>query len=703
VRIAVKQIVQNLRTGAVELAEVPTPSVRPGHVVVRTVASLISAGTERASIAVGRQSLLERARKQPQKVVDLLGRVQREGLGSTIAAVQTAIERLLPMGYCNVGWVEAVGPGVDSFVVGDRVVSNGPHAEWVMVPATLCAKVPPEVPDEQAAFTVLGAIALQGIRLAEPTLGERFAVAGLGIIGLLVVQLLRAQGVGVLAIDRVPERLALARQFGAEVVSPDADPVVLARRLSRGHGLDGVVLATSTDSDEPLNQAAQMCRKRGRIVLVGVAGLTVRRAEFYEKELTFQVSSSYGPGRYDPAYEQQGHDYPLGFVRWTAGRNFEAILDTLAARRIDVMPLLSKRFAIDQATEAYELLSQPGPTLGVLFDYPRENRAIGSVTVGSSPAKGSDRPAFALIGAGAHAAAALVPALTRAGGHLRTVVTRGGLDAVVVARRFGAEQAATDIEAVLADPRIDAVMIATPHDSHAKLTVAALRAGKHVYVEKPLALRHAELDDIAAAYADAANRLLAVGFNRRFSPLTIKLRDMLANIREPKSVVVTVNAGTLAAGHWGRRFEVSGGRVIGEGCHFVDLMIDLLGASSVDVAGAAVAGGPERLSAVLTFPDGSTGTLLYLDHGHASFPKERIEVFTAARVYRIDDFKRLEAFGVRGFKGTTLRHADKGVAACVAAFVDAVRRGGPAPMSFDSLMNSSRATLDVAAAVGQLP
>jgi predicted dehydrogenase len=697
----VKQIVQNLRTGAIELAEVPAPAAKPGHIVIRTTASLISAGTERATVAVGKQSLLERARKRPEKVVELIGRVQRDGLGATLGAVQTALERLLPMGYCNVGRVEAVGADVTDFLVGDRVASNGPHAEWVMVPATLCAKVPAEVADEQAAFTVLGAIALQGVRLAQPTLGERFAVFGLGMVGLLAVQLLRAQGVSVLAIDRVPERLALARKFGAEVVSTDEDPLGAARRLSRGQGLDGVLLATSTDSDEPLSQAAQMCRKRGRIVLLGVVGPTLNRNDFYEKELSFQVSASYGPGRYDPAYEQHGRDYPIGFVRWTAGRNFEAVLDLIADQRLDTAPLLSKRLPIDQVAQAYDLLSQTGAMLGVLFDYPADAPAVRTVKVQAPAAKTSNRPAVALIGAGAHAAAALVPALTRSGARLRTVVTRGGLDAVVVARRFGAEQATTDIDAVLADPQIDAVMIATPHDSHASLTIAALRAGKHVFVEKPLALRMSELDAIAAAHAQAPDRALFVGFNRRFSPLTVKLRELLAQVREPKSVLMTVNAGALPPSHWVGNTEVSGGRVIGEGCHFVDLMLDLIGAPPVGVAGAALAGGPARLSGVLSFADGSTATLHYLDQGHASFPKERLEVFTAGRIYRIDNFKRLEGFGVPGFKEMTLKHMDKGVGACVAAFVDAIKRGGAPAMTGDSVLASSRATLELAAAVGQ--
>jgi len=697
----VRQVVQNLKTGGIELAEVPAPAARPGHVVIRSHVSLISAGTERAAIAFGRQTLLDRARKQPRKVVEMLGRVQREGLGRTLGAIQTALERLQPMGYCNVGTIEAVGPDVADLVVGDRVVSNGPHAERVLVPSTLCSRVPTDLADDAAAFTVLGAIALQGVRLAAPTLGERFAVFGLGLVGLLAVQLLRANGARVLAIDRVAERLDLARAFGAEVASADADPLDAARRLSRGQGLDGVLLATATDSDEPVHQAAAMCRKRGRIVLLGVAGLTLQRGDFYEKELTFQVSASYGPGRYDAAYEQQGHDYPLPFVRWTAGRNFEAVLDLLADRRLDVAPLMSSRMPIERATEAYDMLSRPGPTLGVLFDYPVESVATRVVRLQPrAAATAVARPGIALIGAGAHAAAALVPALTRCGARLHTVVTRAGLDAVTVARRFGAEQASSDVDAVLADPSIDGVIVATPHDSHAALAIAALRAGKHVFVEKPLALRQSDLDAIAAAHAAAADRILMVGFNRRFAPLTVALRRELAAIDQPKALICTVNAGALPEGHWARRPEIGGGQVIGEGCHFVDLMLELLGAIPLRIAGAALAGTGACLSGVLQFPDGSTGTLHYLDNGHASFPKERIEVFTAGRVLRLDQFQTLKAFGVPGFKDIVLRRPDKGIDGCIKAFVEAIRSGGPSPMPPDALFASCRTTLELAAAVG---
>ena len=691
-----RQVVQNLKTGVVEVAELPAPALRPGHVLVQTRLSLVSAGTERATIAAGRASLIERARRQPEKVVEMLGRVRRDGFARTVETIQAAFERLQPLGYCSVGTVLQVGQGVDALRPGQRVACNGPHAELAVVPVTLCAAVPDAVSDEAAAFTVLGAVALQGIRLAAPTLGECFAVVGLGVVGLLAVQLLRAQGVRVLAIDPVPERQALARDLGAEAVAPDA-ALAAAQAFSRQRGIDGVLLATATESSEPLHQAALMCRKRGRVVLIGTAGLEIARADFYEKELSFQVSAAYGPGRYDRAYEEQGRDYPAAYVRWTAGRNFEAVLDLLAERRLAVEALASARFPVDQAEAAYRLVDAGGATLGVLFEYgsaPSPARRVA--TSGAEPSRLPAKAAvgIGLIGAGSYAASVLAPAIHAGGGRLLTVAARGGADAVALARRFGAAAAASDADAVLADPAVDAVVIATRHDSHAALAAAALAAGKHVFVEKPLALSVDEADAVAAAHARAGDRLLMVGFNRRFAPLTLRVQSLLAGLPGPRSVLVTVNAGAVPAQHWTRDPMVGGGRIVGEACHFVDLIIALMGGEA-PASVAALPAGEDGLSAVLGFADGSTGTLNYLSNGHRDFPKERIEVFCAGRVLRIDDFRRLDGFGIAGQRGT---RQDKGNAACMQRFIAAVKQGGPPPVPFAELMVSTRATLDLAAA-----
>ncbi len=539
----VRQILQNLKTGQTELAEIPCPAAKHGQLLIRSRQTLVSAGTERMLVEFGKGNLLEKARQQPDKVRMVMEKAKTDGLLPTLEAVRNKLDQALPMGYCNVGEVLASGPGVAGFALGDRVASNGKHAEAVNVPVNLCAKVPGGVSDEAAAFTVLGAIALQGIRLAQPTLGEAVVVTGLGLIGLVAVQLLRAHGCRVLGLDFDPAKLALARQFGAETVDLGAgqDPLAAAQAFSRGRGVDAVLVTAATKSNEPMRQAAQMCRKRGRIVLVGVAGLELSRADFYEKELSFQVSCSYGPGRYDPDYEEKGQDYPVGFVRWTEQRNFEAVLDMLADGRLDVVPLISHRFKIEDAEQAYGLVGGSAPSLGILLQYPsaadRPEAALRADTVRlrlASPAVGKATVAF--VGAGNYATAVLIPAFKAAGARLKTVVSAAGVSGAHAGRKFGFEETTTATDKVFADPDITAVVISTRHDSHAGLVCQALEAGKPVFVEKPLGLTFEELARIEAIYAKVSAQgqtlLLMVGFNRRFAPQVVKMKALLAGLRQ---------------------------------------------------------------------------------------------------------------------------------------------------------------------------
>src|SRR5499427_1271378 len=495
-----RQILQDLRSGATLLEDIPAPRVRPGHLLIATTRTLVSSGTERMLVEFARAGLIEKARQQPDKVRMVLDKIRTDGLAATLQAVRSKLEQPLALGYCSVGHVVEVGAGVGGFALGDRVASNGRHAEVVCVPQNLCARVPDAVDDDCAAFTVAAAIALQGVRLVAPTLGETVVVTGLGLIGLLTVQLLRAHGCRVLGVDLAPERLALAAQFGAEVadLGSGADPVGAARAYARGRGVDAVIVTASAASSEPLHQAALMCRKRGRIVLVGVTGLELSRADFYEKELTFQVSCSYGPGRYDPQYEEAGHDYPLGFVRWTEQRNFEAVLDLLADGRMRAAPLITHRFPLDRASEAYALLTERTPSLGILLEYPSPGssgataapaaaRIADTMRRGVTPApaaKGAGVLGF--IGAGSYATQVLIPAFAQTRGRLKAVVSNTGVSAVHVARRHAVEEAGTDPQALLADGEIEALVIATRHDSHARYAAEALAAGKHVFVEKPL-------------------------------------------------------------------------------------------------------------------------------------------------------------------------------------------------------------------------
>ena len=808
-----KQILQSLKDGTTELAEVPVPRCGAGMVLIGTMRTLVSAGTERMLVDFGKANLIDKARQQPDKVRMVLDKVKTDGLAPTLESVRNKLDQPLALGYCQVGVVLETGVGVSGFSAGDRVVSNGKHAEVVAAPINLCARVPDGVDDESAAFTVLAAIGLQGIRLLNPTLGECVAVTGLGLIGLLTVQLLRAQGCRVIGIDFDPARLALARQFGAETVNPAAGEDVLgaAERFSRGRGMDAVIITASTQSNEPVSQAAQMCRKRGRIVLVGVTGLELSRADFYEKELSFQVSCSYGPGRYDPAYEEGGQDYPVGFVRWTEQRNFEAVLDMLASGQLDVKPLISHRFALDRAVEAYDLLSSGEPSLGIVLEYPgialgdvsrTVALAVDAAVAGAQPRfdpaqhrpgrtaldtgkaarfeltspsglgfYGGGRCEVSFIGSGNYATAVLIPAFKATGASLHCVASSGGVSGVHAGRKFGFAETTTDTDRVFEDAAANTVVISTRHDSHARLVMRALRAGKHVFVEKPLCLTLEELAEIEAvlgspspqpspvkgeggqviegspvapgsipevavvgaqpsgrsapveaenldfgvsqddagenhegsssprglgSYNGAAG-LLMVGFNRRFSPLVVKMKSLLSGLSAPKAMVMTVNAGAIPADHWTQDPTVGGGRIVGEACHFIDLLRHLAGAPIVRHERMAVDSPTgDTVSLQLGFADGSIGTIHYLANGNKAFPKERLEVFCGGRILQLDNFRRLTGFGWPGFRKMTLWRQDKGQRGCAAAFVSAVEQGGPAPIPLQEILEVSRVTIELA-------
>ncbi|HEX6364026.1 MAG TPA: bi-domain-containing oxidoreductase [Albitalea sp.] len=699
-----KQLLQNLRNGATEVADVPCPAPGRGQVLVRTRRTLVSAGTERMLVDFGRAGWIEKARQQPDKVRMVLDKVRTDGLLPALDAVRSKLDQPLPLGYCNVGEVVAVGAGVTAFAVGDRVASNGRHAEMVAVPVNLCARVPDAVDDDAAAFTVLGAIALQGIRLVAPTLGEAVVVTGLGLIGLMTVQLLRAHGCRVLGIDFDRARLDLARRHGAEVVDLAAgeDPLVAAQAFSRGRGVDAVIVTAATRSSEPIHQAAVMSRKRGRIVLVGVTGLELSRADFFEKELTFQVSCSYGPGRYDPAYEEGGQDYPFGFVRWTEQRNFEAVLDMLADGRLDAGALVSHRFAIADAAAAYEVVGGAQPSLGIVLSYPpagtpaAERALARTVPVAVAPRAGDAHAGVGFVGAGNYAGAVLIPAFRATGARLAAIASAGGVSSLHAARKFGFEQATTDADGVIADPSTDIVVISTRHDSHARFVLAARAAGKHVFVEKPLCLTLDELARIEAAYP-GGSPLLMVGFNRRFAPQVVRMRELLAGAPGPKAFVMTVNAGAVPATHWTQDPLVGGGRLLGEGCHFIDLLRHLAGAPIVRHAVHAMdAATRDTFTVTLGFADGSIGTVHYFANGSKAVPKERLEVFASGRVLQLDNFRRLSGHGFAGFRGMNLWRQDKGQAACAQAFVDAVRRGLLSPIPLDELAEVTRVTIALA-------
>ena len=695
-----KQLLQSLSTGASDLPDLPSPAAARGQLLIRTSCSLVSAGTERMLVDFGKASWIDKARQQPDKVQQVLEKARTDGLLNTLDAVRSKLDQPLPLGYCNVGTVVSVGEDVSGFRVGDRVASNGPHAELAAVFQHLCAPIPSCVTDEAAAFTVLAAIGLQGIRLAHPTFGETFVVSGLGLIGLLTAQLLAAQGCRVLGLDPDPAKCDLAESLGINALnlSSGSDPVAWCLALTGGIGVDGVLITAATASSEPVHVAAQACRQRGRIVLVGVTGLELRRDFFFKKELSFQVSCSYGPGRYDPAYEQQGHDYPIGFVRWTEQRNFQAVLHALATGALRTDVLISHRFAFEEAAAAYELLSSPEPSLGILLQYPGDaDPQQRTITLPAEPSIAAaatvrpGQPLLGVIGAGNYASRMLIPAFAKAGASFHTLAASSGIGPVHVGRKFGFRQASTDIPALLADPSCNTLVIATRHDSHALLVQQALAAGKHVFVEKPLCLTADELSTIEAAYT--GDHLLMVGFNRRFAPLLLELRQQLAPLSGPKAFVYTCNAGSIPTDHWTQDPALGGGRLLGEACHFVDLL-RFLAASPIEdlqlLSAADSKSCPDTFSLQLRFVNGSIGTVHYFANGSKAFPKERLEVFASGKVLRLDNYRKLQAWGIPGFRTRRRLSQDKGQVASCSAFLKAIEAAGPAPIPAAELFEVQR-------------
>lgn len=709
-----KQILQNLKTGTVEVAEIPVPNVKRGQLLIKTSHTLISAGTERMLVEFGKAGWIEKAIQQPDKVRMVVDKIKTDGIQPTIEAIFNKLDKPLPVGYCNVGRIAAIGAGVVGFELHQRVISNGKHAEVVSVPVNLCAKVPDSVSDEEAAFTVLGAVALQGIRLVQPTLGETVVVTGLGLIGLMTVQLLRAHGCRVLGLDFNKERLKLARLFGAEVIDLTEvdDPIRLAQSYSRGRGVDAVIVTASTKSNEPMRQAASMCRKRGRIVLVGVTGLELSRDDFFKKELTFQVSASYGPGRYDPDYEDRGHDYPAAFVRWTEQRNFEAVLDMMADGRLDVRTLISHRFSIAEAEKAYELVGAVSSSLGILLVYPGLEIAPKSRAVLLEPYLNNlsfknvlTKAPVSFVGAGNYATAVLIPAFKEAGANLRIVASSTGVSSVYAGRKYGFCEATSDINRIIFDDVTRAIVIATRHDSHADFVLKALRGGKHVFVEKPLCLTYSELLEIEAAYSEIRRHSLSppivmVGFNRRFAPQVQRIKQLLKGVMEPKSFIMTINAGTIPADHWTHDLESGGGRIIGEACHFIDLLRFLVGVPLTSWQLLRMdAPTQDTVSIQLGFADGSIGAVHYFANGNKSLPKERLEVFASGRVLQLDNYRKLTGFGWSNFSKMNLWRQDKGQKACVKAFVEAINGREAAPIPFDEILEVSRVSIELAEVV----
>jgi predicted dehydrogenase/threonine dehydrogenase-like Zn-dependent dehydrogenase len=704
-----KQVIQSLSDGSVKVEEIPAPTTLASNVLIASRISLVSPGTERMLLEFGRSGWLERVRQQPDKVRQVFEKIRTDGVLPTIEAVRSKLDQPLAMGYCNVGRIIELGPGSTGLGRGDRVLSNGPHAEIIRVARNLVVRIPEELPDEQAALGILGAVAMQGIRLASPTIGETFVVTGLGLIGLLTVQLLRANGCRVVGIDFDRRRLDLAARFGATVVDLTAgqDPERVAEAMTHGRGVDGVLVCAATNSSQPISQAARMCRKRGRVVLVGVTGLELSRADFYEKEISFQVSCSYGPGRYDPMYEQEGHDYPFGLVRWTAQRNIEAFLQLAAGGSLDLEPLITHRFDLGEAAKAYESLASDHTALGITLRYadmaPAD--ALSRTIAITAQVHSSGRGSVSFFGSGNYAARVLIPAFSRAGAKLRMLCNTGSLAGAHVARHSGFESVTTDPSVVLQDSDTSSIVVATRHDTHAEFVISGLRAGKNVFVEKPLALTETELAAVEEAWNDLGDRrpVLTVGFNRRFAPLAVRLKSLATSVRGPKCIIYTVSAGDVPREHWTQQPRSGGGRIVGEACHFIDFIRWLVGAPiTAWTAAAARDQGETRddcASIVLTFADGSLGTVHYFANGGRRFPKERVELFAGGAALRLDNFRLLHGFGWPKFSRARTWRQDKGQVQLAQAFLEACGAKAPMPIPGNEIFEVARVSIECAEAV----
>lgn len=720
-----KQILQNLSSGETLLADVPAPKVRRGHLLIETEASLVSLGTEKMLIDFGKANLLDKARQQPEKVKQVLQKIKTDGLMPTVEVVRSKLDAPLPLGYCNVGRVIEVGAGADDFQAGDRVLSNSPHAEIVCAPKNLCAKVPEGVTPEQAVYGVVGAIGLQGIRLLEPTLGETFVVTGLGLIGQLAVQTLIASGCRVIGIDFDSSKCALAQKLGAEVVdlSNGQDPVKAAEVLTGGTGVDGVLITASTKSDEPIHQAATMCRKRGRIVLVGVVGMKMNRSDFYEKELSFQVSCAYGPGRYDPFFEEQGHDYPLPYVRWTEQRNFEAVLSLIDSGKIKTDALTTHRYEFDKALDAYGQVG--AEAMGIVLSYAQDEKSekLKSEKLKRSiPVNLSAAPAKAVvgvIGAGNFTSLVIVPALKKTSARLKSISSGTGVSGAHLAKKFGFENTTTDNDSIFNDSEINTVFITTRHANHGALVLRALEAGKHVFVEKPLAIHRVEAKEIedffesgngkaesgnendesessVSAFSFPLSPLLMVGFNRRFSPLVRKMKALTASRSEPLAMIFNVNAGMVPRDHWSQIREEGGGRILGEACHFIDTLRYLAGAPITQVSANFARQGDavidDIVSIHLNFADGSMGTVHYFGNGNKDLERESLDLYCGGGILRMNNFRTLTGYRWPKFKKEKLRRQDKGHSHEIADFIAAVEKGGTSPIPLEEIFDVTEAS-----------
>ena len=690
-----KQILQSFKSGKTFLQETPIPNVGYGSVLIQTTHSLVSLGTERMLVEFGKASLVGKARQQPERIQQVLDKISSDGLLPTMEAVFNKLSQPIPLGYCNVGKVIKVGEGVTEFSVGDKVVSNGSHAEIVSVPKNLVAKIPDSVKEDEATFTIIGSIGLQGMRLLNPTFGEKIIVFGLGLIGLITCQLLKSNGCNVIGIDVDQSKCNLLKKWNIKTLNPKIDNLSKFHQDSKNDiGADGVIITASTKSNDVISQAAKMSRKKGRIILVGVVGLDINRSDFYEKELTFQVSCSYGPGRYDYDYEQKGIDYPLPYVRWTEKRNFETILSCLENGSLNVKELITDKVPFENFNKIYDKINSNN-SIGSILVYPDREDQRKTIIINERNFEGN-KGIIGIIGAGNFTNMTLLPSLKNLSANIKYIASSSGLTGAACAKKYGINKTTTDYREILEDKTIDTVIIATRHDSHAKLVIESIKAGKiNTFVEKPLALNQKELDQIYNSIKNNTSSTLSVGFNRRFSPHLQRIKGSLNDNFGAINIVTTMNAGHIPKDHWVHDAKSGGGRIIGEACHLIDACVFLTGSLirsvCVNSLGNYTNSNSDNVSMLLKFENGSNAVINYFSNGSKKYSKERVEIFSKERTWIVDNYQKTEAFSVKNFK-TLKTRLDKGHKTQFASFINRVQNGGEPLISLSEIINVTKAS-----------
>ena len=693
-----KQILQSFKTGLTELREIPKPNVSSGSVLIKTTHSLVSLGTERMLVEFGKASLIEKARQNPDRVAQVLHKFKSEGILPTLEAVFNKLEEPIPLGYCNVGKVVQIGNKVNGFSIGDRVASNGAHAEFVSVPQNLMVKIPENISNQNACFTVIGSIGLQSIRLLNPSIGEKIVVIGLGLIGLITCQLLKANGCNVIGVDLDDTKCKMARKWGIQTINAKkVNTVNRVNTYTNEIGADGVIITASTKSDDVMSQAAEMSRKRGRIILVGVVGLNINRNLFYEKELTFQVSCSYGPGRYDDSYEQKGIDYPLPYVRWTEKRNFETILDSISNRSLYLDDFITKKVLLENFNEIYKDMSSKD-SIASIITYPEneltsKNQEIIKINEVSFSSKKNN---FGIIGSGNFTNLVILPTLKKCGANIKTIASSGGIRSTQLAKKYNIPNSTTNYKNILEDPEIDSVIITTRHNSHARIVIDSLKAGKNTFVEKPLAINNEQLINIKNAIIKNPNTILTVGFNRRFSNHIKIIKEHLGDDIGPINIIANMNAGKVPPEHWVNDLDVGGGRIIGEACHLMDLCVYISGSLIKSVCmnslGVSTNLATENASILLKFVNGSNAVINYFSNGSKQYMKERLEVFSEQQVWITKNFKITEAYGVNRFKNFKSK-IDKGHINLFTDLIQKTKNNGKPLICISEIFNVSSASL----------